>query len=160
MQICIPCACFNCLIRIPHPISYQLLERKHLQEVNFSVAFLSRNVWFSFLDSGADGGCSHFWENISDSGWGSPKEALAGPNPLLHQMGTESRGQASAFGGWRSGTGGLASGSWVAPVCLLLVSASGPAVRGNEPGLRGQFTELPSGLSSAGAFWVMEPWAG
>lgn len=93
-------------------------------------------------------------------GGGSPKEALAGPNPLFHQMGTESRGQVSVFGGWRSGTGGLASGSWVAPVCLLLVSASGPAVRGNEPGLRGQFTELPSGLSSVGAFWVMEPWAG
>ena len=67
-------------------------------------------------------------------GRGSPKEALAGPNPLLHQMGTESRGQASGFGGWRSGTGGLASGSWVAPVFLCLVSASGPAVQGNKPG--------------------------
>lgn len=52
----------------------------------------------------------------------------------LHQMGTESRGQASGFGEWRSGTGGLASGSWVAPVFLWLVSVSGPAVQGNKPG--------------------------
>lgn len=51
-------------------------------------------------------------------GGGSPKEALAGPNSLLHQMGAESRGQASGFGGWRSGTAGLVSGSRAAPVFL------------------------------------------
>lgn len=69
-------------------------------------------------------------KNISDAGWGSPKEALAGPNPLFSPDGD--RIQRAGVSVWRVEvwTGGLASGSWVAPkriyyLCLQVVQLSG-----------------------------------
>lgn len=92
---------------------------------------------------------------------------LIAENPLLHQMGTESspdgdRIQRAGVRVWRVEVWDWRSGLWLlgSPCVLVTCVCEWSSCPGEQAGLRGQFTELPSGLSSVGAFWMMEPWAG